>query len=240
MGADQQRKERKNEAVRDGRRRLAAQRFIKGKERQQADRAAPRDLPKTQRQPGQHRLVGQEVHPARARGEDERAEDKAQRQEKQAAIRYPQVQFRADGGRQQDETGRGQQHVEQRDQVQHGKAARRVREQRDGEIHRAPAEVVGVPQQVVVSSEQIVRVERRLPALQVPPHLGQERQADREIIVGQEIVGTPDLEQDKKKAGGQERPPQQAPGIHLACRVTGRGGGTHFRVTIGSGPGVVT
>jgi hypothetical protein len=75
--------------------------------------------------------------------------------------------------------------MNERHDVEHRKTSRRVGQQRDEAIERMPTEVVRVAQQIVVSAEQIVGIKRRLPGLEMTSDLGQERQADGKVVVGQ-------------------------------------------------------
>ncbi len=72
-----------------------------------------------------------------------------------------------------------------------------------------PAERGGIPQQIVVPAEEILRDERRFSGFQVAPYFREDRKAAGKIIVRQEKAGPPDLQQTKEEEAAADRHRQQ-------------------------------
>jgi hypothetical protein len=72
-----------------------------------------------------------------------------------------------------------------------------IGQESDSENQGMPDNVFDIPQAVIVSAEDVIVKERRLAGLEVPAHLGNHGKISGEVVVGQEVAGTPEFENGK-------------------------------------------
>ena len=211
MDGDREGEESQADRGGEAQRRKTGEDFVSGNDGHPDDGVKRAPLEDAERQPRQRAGGAEEIDPARADGEDVGAEDEAEGVEREVKIGQRGIEFLAEAPGEQREADEGEEQEEERDDVDDPEAAGGVSEQRGQDVKRMPVERAHVAQQVVVAAEDVIGEEGRLSFLEAPADFGQDGEVAGEAIIGEEVAGTPELEEGEE--GGEEGDvaPEQLP-----------------------------
>lgn len=193
----------------NGERRVGAQDLVDGEEEDDYRAAQDFAVEDAEREPWQCALVPKEIDPTAARHQDKGAEDKAHGIKNEIDVRNLKIKFLAQDIGQGGEARGGEQKEQESADIQNPESRHGVGQKSRKEIKGMPVGIADVPGQIVVPAEEVFGEKGRVAAFHVSAHARENGQKGREIIVGEEEAGAPELEEAKNDEASAHRPSQQ-------------------------------